>query len=157
MRSNTVAIADVIAKRPTTLSFHTLPTGYALHDMHCQTTPGVDFGASPVSAAELAAAPALASLDIANPMIVELDDQGDDHDPAVRETEAITITANGKTGKIELLETAPDSGVFAGALPASGSYAALSACDLTLIRSGNVTLSFARERVQLRFVGLVAD
>ena len=145
VRSNTVSIDDIVAKRPTKLSFHSPPPGYQLHDMACQTSPTKQFMPSPVSVADLAAAPPLASLDITNPVIVALDDPGDNHDPGVRETEVVTVNANGQTLHLTLLETGPDSGVFAAGLPASGTYPALSACDITLIRSGSITMSFGED------------
>ena len=147
VQSNTVATADVIAKRPTSLSFYEVPNGYVFHDMKCQTSPVVMFTPSPVSAGELAASAPLKSFDSGNPHIIVLDDQGDNHDPATRETVLIDVQASGHSRKLPLLETAPNSGVFAGALPGIGIALdpSLDACDFAASDgrgSGSLVVSF---------------
>ncbi|WBO23151.1 hypothetical protein [Sphingomonas abietis] len=147
--SNTVSTEDVIAKRPTTLSFRQLPDGYKLHDMKCDTSPTIMFTPSPVNVAELAASAPLESFDVFNPEIIVIDSQGGNHDPLVRETVTITADFDGHSHPVPLLETGPDTGVFAGAFPGIGSPVddALKACDPSgeLSRNGTVKISFTED------------
>jgi uncharacterized repeat protein (TIGR01451 family) len=111
--------------------------------MRCDVTAeGPRFTPAPLSPETLATAPPLASLDGTTPLILVLNAPGANRDPMVREVEPIELEAGGRMSMIKLTETAPDSGVFAGGLPASGTFPELSACDLTLVRNAQLTLRY---------------
>ncbi len=142
--SNTVSLDVVRAKRPTSFSFRLLPPGYALTGLKCQATPTVVTTAAPTDAATLARAPRLTALDIRTPLIVVIDNPGDNLDPATRETVSVAVEVGAVRNALLLLETAPDSGVFAGGVPATGEGPPeTKACDLPTKRGANITLSFA--------------
>ncbi len=144
--SNTVSLDVVRTKRPTSFSFRLLPPGYQLTGLKCQTTPTFEFTPAPIDAATLAASPVLDTLDIHTPLIMVIDNQGDNRDPQVRETVSIDVEAGVLKTKLQLLETAPDSGVFAGGVPAMGEGPAETrACDLPLTRGMTLKLSFAED------------
>ncbi len=145
VRSNTVGLDIAITKRPTSLSFRLLPQGYELSGMKCQTTPTLVFTPAPIDAATLAAAPPLAALDVSQPLIMVLEAPGANHDPNVRETTTIDVDAGGVHSVLPLLETGPDTGVFAGGVPQSGADPDLAACDVTLQRGVGLRLSFTED------------
>jgi len=140
--SNTVALDVAVTKRPTSLSFRLPPPGYELSGMACQTVPTIAFTPAPIDAATLAAAPPAAALDPSAPMIVVLEAPASNRDPLKRETADIHVDAGDVHSVIPMTETGPDTGVFAGGLPASGTHPELSACDLTLQRGAGLTMSF---------------
>ncbi len=147
--SNTVTLDVNRTKRPTTLSFRLLPVGYQLTGLKCETSPQ-KFTPAPIDAAALATAPKLAAIDTSAPLILVLDNAGGNHDPAVRETSRITVTTPTTTGSIELLETGPDTGVFAGGVPEKGGGSPeIAPCDVTRGRGANFTLSFDEDDFSL--------
>ena len=147
--SNTVALDVDRTKRPTTLSFRLLPVGYQLTGLKCEASPQ-KFTPAPIDAATLATAPKVAAIDITSPLILVLDNQAGNHDPNVREISHITVTTPSMTGSIELLETGPDTGVFAGGVPESGGGdPSLAPCDVTRGRGVNFTLSFTEDEFSL--------
>jgi uncharacterized repeat protein (TIGR01451 family) len=143
--SNTVSLDVQRTKSPTTLSFRLLPVGYRLEGMACETQPSPRFTPAPIDAATLAQAPRLETLDVHTPLILVLENQGGNRDPAVRETSWINVSTETFQGKIPLLETGPDTGVFAGGVPEGGSYPEFAACDPTLVRGARITLSFTED------------
>ena len=143
--SNPVAVDVDRTKRPTSLSFRLLPVGYQLTGLSCQTTPTLQFTPAPIDAATLAAAPPLKALDIAIPLILVLDNPGGNRDPLKREIASITVSTETYAGRVMLLETGPDTGVFAGGVPEAGSDPATAACDPTRVRGERLTLSFAED------------
>jgi uncharacterized repeat protein (TIGR01451 family) len=147
--SNTVTLETERAKIPTRLSFHLLPVGYALQGMSCQTSPAIKFTPAPIDAAVIAAAPRLEALDIDVPIILKLEAPGGNRNPQVREIEEIWVTAGGFRSAVELVETAPDSGVFAGGVPAGGDIPELAACDPTLTRGAMLRLDFTEDEFSL--------
>ncbi|WP_242187399.1 DUF11 domain-containing protein [Sphingomonas sp. CARO-RG-8B-R24-01] len=147
--SNTVTLDVNRTKRPTTLSFRLLPVGYQLTGLKCETSPQ-KFTPAPIDAAALATAPRLAALDTSEPLILVLDNAGGNHDPNVRELSHITVTTPTTTGTIELLETGPDTGVFAGGVPEKGGGSPeIAPCDVTRGRGANFTLSFQEDDFSL--------
>jgi uncharacterized repeat protein (TIGR01451 family) len=147
--SNSVALDVDMTKRPTTLSFRLLPPGYELSGMSCETSPALRFTPAPIDAATLGAAPRLATIDGNSPMIMVLDNQAGNHDPDVRETSRITVTAGDLTLQVPLLETGPNTGVFAGGVPAGGGDKATSPCDPTAKRGERINLSFVEDDYSL--------
>ncbi|PZU09912.1 MAG: hypothetical protein DI605_09295 [Sphingomonas sp.] len=143
--SNTVSLDVDVSKGPTSLSFRLLPPGYQLSGMKCETSPSIRFTPAPIDAATLAAAPKLETIDAETPMIMVLDNQAGNHDPTVRETFSINVNSGDFTSSLPLLETGPDTGVFAGGVPAGGGDEATSACDPTLTRNTRLVLSFAED------------
>ncbi|MDO7841316.1 DUF11 domain-containing protein [Sphingomonas immobilis] len=114
--SNTVALDVDRAKLPTRLSARLLPVGYELTGMKC--VPNVSFTPAPIDAETLAQAPMVDSVDSLTPLIWVLESVGSNRDPNVRETASIDVTSNlGAVGKLLLLETGPNTGVFAGGVP----------------------------------------
>jgi uncharacterized repeat protein (TIGR01451 family) len=144
--SNTVSLDVNRGKRPTTLSFRLAPANYAFTGAKCQTAPTYLFTPAPIDGATFAAAPKVAALDVKEDMILVLDNQAGNHDPAVRETSIITANIGQSNVTLTLTETTPDSGIFAGGVPstATGRYADLEPCEVRT-RGAKITLSFAED------------
>ena len=149
--SNTVALDVNRAKRPTTLTFRLPPPNYDLTGAQCQTVPSLLFTPAPIDAATYAAAPWVAAIDIYADMILVLDNQAGNHDPAVRETSVIDVDVGTIHTTLTLSETAVDSGIFAGGIPASatGKHPELAACDIRNMRGATIRLSFAEDGYSL--------
>jgi len=145
LRSNTVALDLARAQRPTGISFRLLPIGFRLTGMQCRTQPDIQFTPAPIDAATLAAAAPLARLDIKEPLIIVLDAVAENRDPAVREQVSLDVEAGPVRSTLPLTETAPDSGVFAGGVPAVGmdDIPELAPCDLKLAPGDRFSLGFA--------------
>jgi hypothetical protein len=141
--SNTVSLAVDRTKLPTRLSFRLLPIGYQLSGAKCETVPAVQFMPAPIDAATLAAAPPLKSLDVNVAQIIVLENAPGNTDPLVRDTDWINVTSDGRTSPLPLLETGPNTGVFAGGVPAiSDEDPAIAACSPQMGRGLNLVLSF---------------
>ncbi|KQN30016.1 hypothetical protein ASE88_06805 [Sphingomonas sp. Leaf38] len=149
--SNTVVLDVNRAKRPTTLTFRLPPPNYAMTGATCQTTPSFLFTPAPIDAATYAASPWVAAIDIYADMILVLDNQAGNHDPAVRETSAIAVDVGTLHTTLTLTETAVDSGIFAGGIPASatGKHPELAACDIRNLRGATIKLGFAEDGYSL--------
>ncbi|VWX54255.1 hypothetical protein [Novosphingobium sp. 9U] len=152
--SNTT-ILDVQAaatrqKRPTKLSFRRIGNYTFKPDdpADCRAGPPVQFTPSDVSEDELNDQAELASLDISDPFMIVLDNEGGNHDPNVRETAWITASAV-ETIQIVLTETGPDTGVFAGALPsgeaANRAEAINNPCNIHVDQASRFTLKFTED------------
>ncbi|MEG3174607.1 hypothetical protein U1872_00075 [Sphingomonas sp. RB3P16] len=139
--SNTVTLDR--SKRPTVISFRRLPPGYDLSGQACLPGAPPTFRTAPVSADELDRAPPLVSLDLHNPFIQVIEAPGENHDPTRSETVTLDVMRGDSGIAVTLRETAPDSGVFAGGVPAAMEDATTAACDLSYLRKGTITLSFA--------------
>ena len=150
VRSNAVGLDVIRSKRPTSFTFRLLPNGYGPTGMTCEGTPP-RFMPAPIDAATLAAAPLLAAVDITSPLIMVIDADGANRDAAVRETVTIDFDTGRIAGKLPLLETGPNTGVFAGAVPAANdrSDPALAACRLDLKRGDHLRLSFTEDQFSL--------
>lgn len=143
--SNTVTFdVEARGKRPTRLRFRLLPVGYSLQGMRCDTSPALSFTPAPIDAADLARAPVAESIDTHVPLILVLDNPGGNHDPGLRETSWINVHTQYLTSRIALMETGPDTGVFAGGVP-QGDDGSSSPCDPTLDRGAELTLSFTED------------
>ena len=142
--SNTVAFPVEKRKRPTSLSFRLLPVGYQLTGMKCETSPTIAFTPAPISASDLAHAPHAESLDPGMPTILVLDNEGGNHDPNVREMSWINVDTQFFSSKLPLMETGPNTGVFAGGVP-KGGVEEFRPCDPTLDRGARLTLSFTED------------
>lgn len=139
--SNTVSFDRVPAKRPTELTFHLLPPGDELSGFTCRrngTVPAM------IDATTMAAAPRVAALDITAPVIIELANPGGNHDPDIRERSTIHVRSGASATDISLLETAPDSGVFAGGFPGIDTPGA-AACKALLTRGVPLEVSFVED------------
>ncbi len=146
VRSNAVALDVDRTKRPTTLGFRLLPPGYTLSGERCDTTPAPRYTPAPIDADTLSRAAPVATLDGRTPVIVVLDNAGGNRDPAVRESATIHIATDGYDGPVTLLETGPDTGVFAGGVSLGGGDPAAVACDVSLERGGRMRLSFTEDQ-----------
>jgi uncharacterized repeat protein (TIGR01451 family) len=143
--SNTVTIETDRAKVPTRLSFRLLPVGYPLgyDGVACVTTPTVKFVPAQISQETLNASPKLESFDLSQPWVIVLVNSGANHDPDKRETAYITSSSGQNSVQIELFETAPDSGIFAGAMPAEDKASTeVSPCDPRADRGSRLKLEF---------------
>ena len=152
VRSNTVGFDVAITKRPTTLSFHLPPPGYDFSGMACDTSGSVpQFTPAPIDTATYAASPVAKAVDIYTDMILVLDNQGGNHDPLVRETAMIAAQVGAIKTTLMLVETAPDSGIFAGGIPATatGRYPNLEPCDIRRQRGAAITLNFSEDDYSL--------
>ena len=149
--SNTVALDVNRAKRPTTLTFRLPPPNYELTGAKCQTAPSLLFTPSPIDAATYAASPWVAAVDIYADMILVLDNQAGNHDPDLRETSVIDVDVGTIHTTLTLTETAVDSGIFAGGIPASatGKHPELAACDIRNQRGATIKLSFSEDGYSL--------
>jgi uncharacterized repeat protein (TIGR01451 family) len=149
--SNTVTLDVNRAKRPTTLTFRLPPPNYELTGAQCQTTPSFLFTPAPIDAATYAASPWVAAVDIYADMILVLDNQAGNHDPDARETAVIAVEVGTIHTTLTLTETAVDSGIFAGGIPASatGKHPELAACDIRNQRGATIKLSFAEDGYSL--------
>ncbi len=149
--SNTVALDVNRAKRPTTLTFRLPPPNYELTGAKCQTTPSFLFTPAPIDAATYAASPWVAAIDIYADMILVLDNQAGNHDPNTRETAVIAVDVGTVHTTLTLTETAEDSGIFAGGIPASatGKHPELVACDVRTMRGATIKLSFTEDGYSL--------
>ncbi len=148
IRSNTVTLAIDRYRSPTTLGFRLPPPGYALAGMSCDAASR-RFTPAPIDAPTLAAAPPLKALDIDTPMIFVLENAGGNHDATRREEAWIGVSSGDFVGRIALLETDVDTGVFAGGLPAVGTHPELSACDPGRARGARLVLSFEEDAFSL--------
>ncbi len=147
VRSNGVGIDIIRAKRPTTFSFRLLPNGYVPTGMRCEGTPP-RFTPAPIDAATLAAAPPLAAVDVTSPLIMVIDADGANRDPLVRESVAVDFDTGKISGKLPLMETGPNTGIFAGAVPAANdiSNPEIARCALNLRRGDHLRLSFTEDQ-----------
>lgn len=147
--SNTVTLDVPHAKRPTTLSFRLLPVGYQLTGLKCETSP-LKFTPAPIDVATYTMAPKIAALDVSEPLILVLDNQAANHDPNTREKSSINVMTPTMTGTVELMETGPDTGIFAGGVPANGGgNPAIAPCDVTRARGADLTLSFTEDEYSM--------
>ena len=142
VRSNAVVLDVARTKRPTTLGFRLPPPGYRLTGLGCQTTPTLIGLAAPIDAATLDQAPPLAALDPSQPLVMVLTAPGENHDPATREYAYIGADTPGHHQQLRLLETAPDSGVFAGGVPSLTDGVVVDPCSIALGRGDRLTLGF---------------
>ncbi len=151
IRSNTVTLDTDKAKRPTTLGFYLPPPGYEFTGMSCRTSPTFAFTPAPIDEATFAASRKVAALDIYADMLLVLDNQAGNHDPAVRETSIINARIGETTVKVPLLETGVDTGMFVGGVPATatGKYPELRPCDGRSKRGVRLTLSFGEDDFSL--------
>ncbi|WP_082543226.1 DUF11 domain-containing protein [Sphingomonas sp. Leaf339] len=142
--SNTVTLDAAHKKRPTTLGFYLPPPGYELTGMKCETTPRRVFTPAPIDAATFAGSMKIAAADIYADVILVLDAQGDNLDPTTRETQIITATIGKVAVRLPLIETGPDTGIFAGGVPATatGKHPDLVPCDARGQRGERLSLSF---------------
>ena len=149
--SNTVSLDVNRAKWPTTLTFHLPPPNYEMTGAKCQTTPSFLFTPAPIDAATYAASPWVAAIDVYADMILVLDNQAGNHDPDLRETAIIAVDAGTIHTTLTLTETAADSGIFAGGIPAvaTGKHPELAACDVRNVRGASIKLSFAEDGYSL--------
>ncbi|MEN3748332.1 hypothetical protein TPR58_14245 [Sphingomonas sp. HF-S3] len=145
--SNTVELGRT--KYPTRISFRRLPTDFVpdYSKLVCETDP-LRFTPLPVTAAELAKAEPLASLDLHNPLIIVLEAKGENKDPSRIERTEMLANSGSRTSRIVMVETGPDTGMFAGAFPPStmdDNVLEAVACDITQDNDGWLTLSFAED------------
>lgn len=143
--SNTVSLDRSLLKRPTKLSIDLLPVGYMPSGWRCETSPKIQFIPAPIDPETLAAAPRMETFDIHEPVIIVLDADNSNRDPTVRETLWVDVGTGRLDFKLPLLETAANTGVFAGAVPAVDDQAEPehAACSLHLRRGDTLSLSFA--------------
>ncbi|MFN3433239.1 MAG: hypothetical protein ACK4ZY_02485, partial [Sphingomonas sp.] len=146
VRSNAVALDTERTKRPTSFTFRLLPDGYVPTGMRCEGNPP-RFTPAPIDAETLAAAPPLAAVDVTSPLIMVIDAEGNNRDPLVRETVFVDFDTGRLSGKLPLLETGANTGVFAGAVPAANdtSDPNLAPCSLKLKRGDRLRLSFTED------------
>lgn len=128
--SNKTALDVVRIKKPTRFSFRHIPAGYQFPGMKCTTTPPITFTPGEVSAEDLVTAAPLASLDIADPLLVVLEAEAENHDPAVREQVSIHADTDTRKGAFFLMETGVNTGVFAGGLPGEAAPDQNMACSI---------------------------
>lgn len=143
--SNKVTLDVGQAKRPTRVSFHLPPVAYEFSGEACSVAPAFQFTPAPIDAETLARSPVMELLDPDEPLILVLDNPGGNRDPAVRETSRVDVSSNDFALTLELTETAPDSGIFAGGIAERGTHPEFAACDPRLERGAWVKLSFTED------------
>lgn len=143
VRSNTVTLDVARGKRPTQLSLRLLRPGLQLTGMRCDPGPPAVFTPMPIDAGELAQSPKLAHLDVTTALIMVLEAEAENRDPTVREIAWIEALAGERVNRLPLMETAPDSGVFAGGFPPGGvGEARERLCDITRQRGTVLSIRF---------------
>jgi uncharacterized repeat protein (TIGR01451 family) len=140
IESNPVTL-DLV-KQPTKVSFRQLPPDYQFAPGHCEAGPPPVYTPSPVDAAQLAQSPPLKSLDIQYAHILELEAPSENYDPLTREVATVTASAGGRTTRVALMETGPDTGMFAGAIPRARTTGTPGACEIRLAGVSHMTVSF---------------
>ncbi len=146
--SNTVTLDVARTKVPTRLSFRLLPVDYALSydGVACVVDPTPIFIPAPITQETLDRSPPLEALDLSQPFILVLENSGGNRDPTKREKIYITSRAEAHSVPNELTETAPDSGIFAGAVPAEDkSRTEVSPCDPRAGRGSRLSISFSED------------
>lgn len=149
IRSNTVTLDVDRAKRPTALNFRLMPVGHRLEGLKCETSPALQFTPAPIDAATLAATTPLKALATTTPLILVLEAEAKNYDPARREIAWINVVTDRYEGRLPLTETGPDTGVFAGGVPEDGTYPEYAACDLTARRGSRLEMSFTEDEDSL--------
>jgi uncharacterized repeat protein (TIGR01451 family) len=149
--SNTVGFDTTRAKQPTTLRFYRPPPDYTMTGMECRTSPGFAFTPAPIDAATLARSVQVKTLDVYSDMVLVLENPAGNHDAAERETATINASVGTTSVKIPLRETGPDTGVFAGGVPATatGKHPELRPCDGRAVRGVRISLSFDEDAESL--------
>ncbi len=149
VNSNSVALDVTRTKLPTTLSFRLPPPGYQMTGTRCETTPTLRFTPAPIDEATFATTAPLATIDGRTAFFIVLQSDGGNRDPIVRETSIVRVDTAVTQVAIPLLETGPDSGVFAGGIAAPGTTPANAACDPRLERGSTVRLHFDEDAFSL--------
>ncbi|KQT31314.1 hypothetical protein ASG29_15250 [Sphingomonas sp. Leaf412] len=147
--SNTVALTVDRTKRPTSLSFRLPPVGYQMTGTKCETTPAFRYTPAPIDEATFAATAPTGQVNPRLAFILVLDNQGGNHDPLVREQSTVTVATTSFNLSLPLMETGPDTGVFAGGIPAAGTNPQNAACDARLQRGARLKLSFTEDAFSL--------
>jgi uncharacterized repeat protein (TIGR01451 family) len=144
VQSNRTSLDVVRPRSATKLSFRRLPAGYQIDypTLKCEKDP-LRFTPNSLDENQLASASPLKSLDIDNPLVVVLENAGGNHDPTVRETSTVIGDSGIRQLQVTLMETGPDTGVFAGAVPPSGRRTGRnSECDITRDNKGYLSVYF---------------
>ena len=141
--SNTVGLDVERTMRPTQLAFRLPAVGRALVGAGCTAGPVPTMMAAPIDAETLAASSPLATILADTAHIAVLTAPGENRDPAAVERVMLAVEAESGRWAMSLGETAPDSGVFAGGVPAAGTVPALSACEARHGRGDTIRLRFA--------------
>jgi uncharacterized repeat protein (TIGR01451 family) len=147
--SNRTTLDVVRRKQPTRITFRRLPPGYQIDrsQLHCDVANLV-LNPSFLTADELAKAAPLKSFDLDNPLVVVLDNPGGNLDPTKREMSWVSGDSGdgSRQGKLLLEETGPDTGVFAGAIPApNGADVKNSPCNIPQDNPDFFRLYFAED------------
>ena len=151
--SNTVALSVSRAKGPTALGFRLLPDDFDLSRVACEPGAVTTAMTAPIDEAILAASPRIDHLDMSRKVIYELDDRTGNRDPRVRETAFVTVRANDTQERVRLTETGPDTGVFAGGMPAGSAGVAGAPCYLDIRPTTRLTLDFDEDAYSLASQG----
>ncbi|WP_083672062.1 DUF11 domain-containing protein [Sphingomonas montana] len=141
LTSNIVTLDVLRTRVPTTLSFRLPAVDRPLAAAICDAG-GATLMAAPIDAATLAAAARLQTIDMLSPYIVVLDAPAENRDPATRETATIAVQTGTQNRTMRLTETAADSGVFAGGVPAAGGDPARVPCAPVPGRGDPATFRF---------------
>ncbi|RZK00600.1 MAG: DUF11 domain-containing protein [Novosphingobium sp.] len=143
--SNTVTLGVNRTKRPTRLNFHLPPVGSMFDGEACETTPSLKFTPAPIDEAMLARSPAAQVLDVDAPVIMVLENEAGNHDPLIREHSQVKVSTGKVSLVVDLLETGPNTGVFAGGIRERGAHPEFAACDARLERGAWIQLDFSED------------
>ncbi|MES2987704.1 MAG: hypothetical protein V4808_07345 [Pseudomonadota bacterium] len=142
--SNTVELAR--GRYKTAITFHRLPEGWApdYSMTSCELLGRPTYRPIALDEALYAAAAPLKSLDIDNPYVMALDAPGENLDHDKIEKTFVTASSGIRDLDLELTETGPNTGVFAGMIPASGRATGTpdTGCDIGLDNTGWITVHF---------------
>ena len=117
--SQTLVLAFQAERRASRIEWRAVPPAPAAAPVAAPCGAGGAVLLAPDEAGLAALAPA-ASIDNTLGATMALVAPGSNRDPARRETAAVTLLAGGRSLAATLTETAPDSGVFDGVVPATG-------------------------------------
>ncbi|MFV0622444.1 DUF11 domain-containing protein [Sphingomonas sp. ac-8] len=145
IQSNTVALDVSRVKVPTRLSFRIPPVGYDVSGVSCQTSPTLVGMSVPISADTLARSPPMAVLDIRQPVIMVLEDTSSNKDHGARDAVLIDVDTPSVHEQVRLMETGPDTNVFAGGFPPQLEGPRVDPCEIRLLRNEHLHLSIAED------------
>jgi uncharacterized repeat protein (TIGR01451 family) len=140
-------VETTVGRYKTRITFHRLPEGWNPDYSHtkCELLPRPTYRPIPLDEQLFAEADPLKSLDIDNPYVMALDAPGENHDKNAIEKTFVTASSGIHELDLELTETGPNTGVFAGMIPPSGRHSNRpdTGCDIGYDDTGMITVRFA--------------
>ena len=150
--SNPVGLDVVRTLMPTQLAFRLPAVDRPIAGARCIAGAVPTMMSAPIDAATLAASSPLETIHVDADYIAVLTAPAENRDPAMMEAVTIAVEASGERRAVTLRETAVDSGVFAGGVPAPGTIAALAPCEPRHGRGDVIRLRFAATEASMEAI-----